>query len=511
MKIQEEKLDETLSKIKIDKFIWSETIKDYVNNLDKSKKLLSKLTDIDYFDKQKEEIIGVQRLVSNYVEGVKNPEYQIAIVGAIKAGKSTFINSLLGYNLASVDVTPETATLTKFKSSEKNYISVSFYTKKEWAEIWKQANNIMKGNSSSNTFLKEYKNISADDVKLNCLDKENIKIEFDNINDLREEVKRWTSSKAKEHYFVKEIEIGLESLKLNKQICIVDTPGLNDVVEYRSNITLDYIDKANAVIICVNAKTLRNEELLTIAKVFSRAKHKRDKIYVLGTQLDTLNSTRDWEKQKEEWKKYLHSSEFYNTKQLVNNNLLGISAYVYNLFNIAENKDLFEEKDKDIEDVIEQVLLKCKSLKLIDKEEFIKLYSGGSVEFSEETKRKILDFSNIEKMKDVILKELINNYNVSLIEDFTERYQVIKEKLEDFKDMNLGNLNDLLRASTASKNEFDNILKEKNEEIEQMKKDVEGISVNVDSITSSFNITFSDLGNEFGKIKESISKINIGK
>lgn len=511
MKIQEKILDKALSEMEIDKFSWNEAIKDYANNLNKSKKLLSELADIDYFDGQKKEISETQKLVSNYVEGVKNPEYQIAIVGAIKAGKSTFINSLIGDNLASVDVTPETATLTKFKSAEKNYILVSFYTENEWEEIFEQANDVKKEKSSSNTFIKEYNNISADDVKSKYLNKEKIKIEFDDIKDLKEEVKKWTSSKTKEHYFVKEIEIGLEKLKLNNQICIVDTPGLNDVVKYRSNITLDYIEKANAVIICVNAKTLRNEELLTIAKVFSKAKHKRSKIYVLGTQLDTLNSVMDWEKQKQEWKKYLYSDEFYNTKELIENNLIGVSAYVYNLFNITENELLFKENDKDTKEVIEEVLLKCKMFKLIDSEEFLSLFTGESIKFSEKSKRKILDFSNIEKMKNIILKKLVDEHNASLSEDFIERYKIIKEKIENFKNINLKDLGDLLKASKATENEFENILKEKNKEIEKMKKDVENISVDVDNVNSSFNITFEELGDEFEKIKESISKINIGK
>ena len=73
--------------------------------------------------------------------------------------------------------------------------------------------------------------------------------------------------------------------------------------------------------------------MLTIARVFSRARHKKDKIYVLGTQLDTLNSIDDWKKQKLEWKKYLFSDEFYDNPKLMESNLLGVSAYLYNGLN----------------------------------------------------------------------------------------------------------------------------------------------------------------------------------
>ena len=60
---------------------------------------------------------------------IDEPDLQIAIVGTIKAGKSTFINALFEENIASTDVTPETASLTKFRYSTKNKLEVNFYNK----------------------------------------------------------------------------------------------------------------------------------------------------------------------------------------------------------------------------------------------------------------------------------------------------------------------------------------------------------------------------------------------
>ena len=226
----------------------------------------------EFFKEESNFFESINRRINDYIENIKNPNYQIAIVGAIKAGKSTLINALIGHELASTNVTPETATLTKFKYSEKNCLKIKFYTKNDWDKIWYDATE-----KKATTFIEGYKQLNADEVKNLLLNKKDVYQEFDSIEEMKKEISRWTSSRSKEHYFVKELEIGINDLKLPTQICLVDTPGLNDVIDYRSKITRNYISNANAVIVCVNAKTLRNEEFLTITKVFSKARYKKDK------------------------------------------------------------------------------------------------------------------------------------------------------------------------------------------------------------------------------------------
>ena len=77
---------------------------------------------------------------------IDEPDLQIVIVGTIKAGKSTFINALFEENIASTDVTPETASLTKFRYSTKNKLEVKFYNKTEWDELWESVKKSEKEN-----------------------------------------------------------------------------------------------------------------------------------------------------------------------------------------------------------------------------------------------------------------------------------------------------------------------------------------------------------------------------
>lgn len=492
------KVDEKLNFRNMQEITWNKTINIYVENLKKTEEILNTLLKEKEVKHIAQSINTLQNDINTYVTSALNPEYQIAIVGAIKAGKSTLINSLIGDDLVSVDVTPETATLTKIKSSDSSYIKVSFYNDYEWQKIWKQANNPEK---KATVFLKEYNEIKAEERKKDLINKKEIIFMSENLDELKSEIKKWTSSKTKEHYFVKEIEIGLKKLDLDKQICIVDTPGLNDVVAYRSNITLDYIDRANAIIICINAKTLRSEEMLTIAKVFSRARHKKDKIYILGTQIDTLNSTRDWTKQKKEWEKYLYADEYFNKKELIESNVIGISAYLYNMLRS-------EIINRSIIGKYEQLDLITES----ESDELRKLMKRGiglTIGLTESIKNKILTFSNINKIKNVVFDRLIKQYNKFLLEDYIANYNLINKKLINFKDENIKQFREVLDATKLSQNELEHAISSKKQEIEKMKNRIKRISTDIDNVNTSFNVDFNQLEDEFNKIKESIKKINI--
>lgn len=45
------------------------------------------------------------------------------------------MNALIGTEIASVEVNPETAALIKFRSADHYYVKVSFHNKKQWAEL----------------------------------------------------------------------------------------------------------------------------------------------------------------------------------------------------------------------------------------------------------------------------------------------------------------------------------------------------------------------------------------
>lgn len=140
-------------------YLWDETVRRYAMSIEKAKKLL--LTD----DMQKYITTGMIKNLDIFLDKCSNAEFHIALVGAIKAGKSTLINALLGYEYASTKVTPETASLTKFKKTEEDAVKVSFYTEDEWEKLWKSAQE-----AKAAVFLEEYKTLGAESEKSRWLD-----------------------------------------------------------------------------------------------------------------------------------------------------------------------------------------------------------------------------------------------------------------------------------------------------------------------------------------------------
>lgn len=130
---------------------------------------------------------------------------QIAFVGTINAGKSTLINALLKAEYASTAVTPETATLTKFKWGAKPEMQISFYTSAEWEEIFKDA-------KEGTIFRQDYETIGAEQFKAKFIDKEPIVEEFN-----AENLAKYSSSQHAEHFFIKEVLISYPEFPYEKK------------------------------------------------------------------------------------------------------------------------------------------------------------------------------------------------------------------------------------------------------------------------------------------------------
>ena len=111
-------------------------------------------------------------------------------------------------------------------------------------------------------------------------------------NQIEDELTKWSSSRSPVHYFVKEIEVGISSLPKDfpPQVVFVDTPGLLDPVAYRSELTKQYIRRADAVFVCVQAKSIQQPEIETISSVFSFSSNDKEKVHIVATQWDTMNN-----------------------------------------------------------------------------------------------------------------------------------------------------------------------------------------------------------------------------
>ena len=415
---------------------------------------------------------------------IDEPDLQIAIVGTIKAGKSTFINALFEENIASTDVTPETASLTKFRYSTKNKLEVKFYNKTEWDELWESVKKSEKENKGK-VFKEEFESSGAENIKNDYIGASDKIEEVSNIEELKKKVKEYTSKTSEIHYFVKELIVYLNNENIHKNVTIVDTPGLDDVVDYRSKITRDYIKRANAVIVCVDSSSLRNDEYVTITKVFENIGDDFYKVMILGTQIDNKNNPKEaWEKQIEEWKKYLRDN--YKNEDLLKNNIIGVSSYVYSKVIELENG---KECDEDGKIAIYK-LAKSYGIGLKDWQD-----SNLIIKNSENIK----DLTNIKKVNSIMHRDIISKGEEEVKKDLERGYLSmitnISNKAKTIKDSNSQS-----RASLdMDRKQQEEFKLMKNKEIEEIEKAMEGLNEAFENIKTEWL-------NQNKKLKEAIKK-----
>ena len=378
------------------------------------------------FDKFNEE---GNDIIKEHKDFIENPELEIAMVGTINAGKSTFINALLQENIASMDARPETASLTKFRYSEKNKLEVKFYNKADWDELWKSI-----GKSSEESGKKNKASVFKDEFEKSGAKLEESKyigapVETVEVSDedFKDKIKYYTSKQSKIHYFVEELTVYLNNENMPKEVTIVDTPGLNDVVEYRSKITKNYIKRANAVVVCANSSNLGDREYNDTIEVFENVGDRLYKVIILGTQIDKLNNPKkDWRDISDEWKKYFKS--IYREEKLIENNIIGVSSYVFsNLIELEKTGKCDENALANIEKFaksygVDLTPENSGSITANSPEEFTKIYKEMSIKTISRKSLQIIDLSNVEKVNSLMKNKIIVNRVEELMADFKDRY-----------------------------------------------------------------------------------------
>lgn len=415
---------------------WSKIAAEYSAKVERVKIVLN---DSSISDKTKQLI----KKADSFINRCQTPEFHIAFVGTIKAGKSTLINALLGCDLASTSVTPETAVLTKFRHSEgSNYIKVKFYSKDEWKELWSSISN------NADVFKQEYATLDGESVKDKWIGHNPI---YTDVSDdkLTTEIEKWTSSKHVEHYFVKEVEVGLTSFNMPKQVVFVDTPGLDDAVKYRSDVTRNYIDRANAVFACIKADSLTGSELSTLYRIFSNTSYNPEKVYIIGTQWDSLNFPEDdWKKQKAEWIKYLSGKDCYGDAMIAQRNITYAAAYLKNL---------------------------CRNYASLSEDEIMTKLMPIACRFRmynkiEENLEKLDEISNVDAVSRKISQDIVSKYSEYLESDIKQSYDDFKVDAERFFSELRASNQELIKTSDKNIEEIKAKYEEAEKEVKEINK-----------------------------------------
>jgi dynamin family protein len=185
-------------------------------------------------------------------EKIEKDTLTIGVIGQMKCGKSTFLNSFVFKDdVLPAATTPMTAALSVITYGEKEHIVAEFYTADEWAEQKIQA--LREESKATDTLdaskIKAAKELVSKANKLGTsLDSYLGKTKEDSFDQLIEYVgaegKYVSITKSVTIYYPNECLKGVE---------VVDTPGFNDPIVSREERTKAFLAKADVVIMMLYA------------------------------------------------------------------------------------------------------------------------------------------------------------------------------------------------------------------------------------------------------------------
>ena len=246
-----------------------------------------KETDEDYFHSQKRVVKHIisklkeltDQNIKKIEDNINSKKFSIGITGIINSGKSTMLNALLGKELLGTSIVPETANLTIIKFSKEEKAVVKFWNEKEWSKIENEAKFI----PSIANFIKETKKTFKDNINdyIKPVNKV-LQISPDKLN-------KYTSAnhQSKLCNLVQSIELYSNIDFLREGVEIVDTPGLDDPVIQREEITKSYLGKCDTLMHLMNvnqAATLSDINFIINTLLY----HSISKLIIVLTKADTV-------------------------------------------------------------------------------------------------------------------------------------------------------------------------------------------------------------------------------
>lgn len=188
-----------------------------------------------------------------YLNKLQNDILTIGVIGQMKCGKSTFLNSFVFEDdVLPAATTPMTAALSVITYGAEKRIVAEFYTNEEWEEQRLQASRSLEevaGNTMEESKVKAAKELVSKASKLGgSLQSYLGKTQEDSFDNLIEYVgaegKYISITKSVTIYYPKEYLKGVE---------IVDTPGFNDPIVSREERTKSFLEKADVVVMMLYA------------------------------------------------------------------------------------------------------------------------------------------------------------------------------------------------------------------------------------------------------------------
>ena len=216
---------------------------DYQNKKTKICKLASEALEAGWLDKE---------VYDGIIKKINEDTLTIGVIGQMKCGKSTFLNSFLfGNQLLPAATTPMTAALSVITYGKEKAVTAEFYSPNEWEELKvlasREENEV--SDSQTKSSIKAAKEL-YDKARpiMSSISSLLGKTKKDDFKNLIE----YVGADGKYVSIVKSVRITLPEEWL-KGVEIVDTPGFNDPVVSREERTKEFLKRADVVLMMLYA------------------------------------------------------------------------------------------------------------------------------------------------------------------------------------------------------------------------------------------------------------------
>lgn len=399
----------------------------------------------------------------------------IGIIGRVKVGKSSFLNTLMfgGKTVLPAAVTPKTAVLTKIEYDAENRLDIEYFSYEEWK--------LLQAAALGNTQKNEYKvaheiTTMVEDRKLKpeeFIKKQKESVYFDSYEELMENINDYVGENGKYTPMVKSVCISVDREEL-EDISIVDTPGLYDPILSRVDKTRQFMELCDVVFFLSKSTAFLDKNDIDLVASQLPKKGVKKVILVCSRFDDGLRDTL-WSKES------LKEAVEYTKRQLCDYAEQEFTAYRNNNYYVSN--DIIQQFKTPVfvsamaENMAEKGL---KDLTAKEQKVYEDLISKGPV-----TVEEMKAIGNMDEVR-AIFRDVIEQKDIMLKEKASSFIPVARDELRD----------KLIRIQTLAKNRINQLNTYDREKLLEEKK----------VITSQINRMNVNLEVVFNELKEKIEQ-----
>lgn len=241
--------------------------------LEEKKQLTESLHSLEAFMVEKKKAEEIRRFLNAQ-------KFSVGITGVMNAGKSTMINALMGKEILGTSVIPETANLTLLQYAQEPSANVFYWNRREWEAIVSSSKEL----ESMREYVTQTEQAFQGDLAKYIL-------ETSRMDEIAlTQLPQYTSAahSGKKCNLVKYVTLKTDLKYLQDGVEIVDTPGLDDPVIQREEITKQYISRCDMLLHLMNVSqsaTQKDVEFIIDAVLYQNI----TKVLIVITRADTVS------------------------------------------------------------------------------------------------------------------------------------------------------------------------------------------------------------------------------